>query len=150
MPGYKAHIGAGLVTGCLCLAGAVHLGYLAREPLPLAGLLGFFALGALFPDVDTDSVGKRLFYSILLAADLFLLFQRRYEWAAWTGLFAILPGVAHHRGWTHTWWAMLVAPLPILFLPALIADAPWRTFLPLYLAFAGGYLSHLALDRKFA
>lgn len=150
MPGYKAHLGVGLVAGCLCLAGAVHFGYLGREPLPLALLLGFFALGSLFPDVDTDSIGKRLFYGILLVADLVLLYQRRYEWAAWAGLAAMLPGVAHHRGWTHTWLAALIAPLPILFLPVLVSDASWRDFLPLYLAFAGGYLSHLALDSKFA
>jgi membrane-bound metal-dependent hydrolase YbcI (DUF457 family) len=149
MPGYKAHVGAALVFGGACLAGAVHFGYLGREALPLTGLLLFFVLGGVFPDVDTDTVGKRLFYGIVLAADLFLLIQKRYEWAAWAGLLALLPGVTHHRGWTHTRWAMLVAPLPILFLPVLVGDASWRSILPYYLSFAGGYFSHLALDRKF-
>jgi len=149
MPGYRAHMGGALVFGGVCLVGAVHFGYLARDPQPMAGLLGFFLLGGLFPDVDTDSIGKRLFYGLLFLVDLMLLYQKRYEWAAWAGLCAILPGITHHRGWTHTWWAMLAAPLPILFLPVLVGDASWHTFLPLYLAFVGGYFSHLAMDRKF-
>lgn len=71
-------------------------------------------------------------------------------WSAWLGLFAMLPALGAHRGWTHTWWAMLLVPLPILAMPAMLIDfRAVQTFLPFYGAFAGGFFSHLLLDGEF-
>lgn len=167
MPGYKGHLFFGLLVGGLALAGAVWLGALAPDPVVLGGLMAALLLGALFPDLDTDSKGRRLFYLAFLALDVWLIMGRRFEEAAYVGILAILPGIGRHRGWTHAWWAMLLVPAPILVLPYLFSfpfawlsfpnnvatvDAlhgqPWKTYLPWYLAFVAGYGSHLLLDRK--
>lgn len=61
MPGYKGHLAGGLFFAVMGLAGAIMLGWMVFDPLKAAGLVGFCLLGALFPDVDTDSRGQRLF-----------------------------------------------------------------------------------------
>lgn len=150
MPGYKGHLNGGLVIGATLLGGAILMGYLALNFLQLAGLLGFCLLGALFPDIDTDSKGQNLFYGILVVIDGFMIYQKLYLAAAWVGLIAMLPALGHHRGWTHTWWAMLVVPLPIIIAPYLLFEKDFQNIsLRFYLAFAAGYFSHLLLDREF-
>ena len=150
MPGYKGHLAGGLFFAVMGMVGAVLLGWLTLNPLLAAGLTGFCLLGALFPDVDTDSKGQNLFYAVFAAVDLGLILGKFYMWAAWLGFFAMLPAIDSHRGWTHTWWAMLLVPLPILGVPLLVQGAEsLRVFLPFYLAFCAGYFSHLLLDGEF-
>ncbi|WP_147821491.1 metal-dependent hydrolase [Salidesulfovibrio onnuriiensis] len=149
MPGYKGHIAGGALFGVMGVVGGVMLGYLALDPLHLAGLLGFCLLGAMFPDTDTDSKGQNLYYGLLIVIDAGLIFMKMYVWASWLGLCAMLPALGHHRGWTHTWWAMLLVPLPIVLIPAvLIGDRSIEPFFRFYLAFVLGYFSHLLLDGE--
>jgi len=132
------------------LVGAVLLGWMVFDPLMAAGLVGFCLLGALFPDVDTNSKGQNLYYAVFVVMDLALIMRGLYVWAAWFGLFSMLPAVGSHRGWTHTWWAMLLVPTPILAIPLIMrAENAVMVFLPFYAAFATGYFSHLILDGKF-
>jgi membrane-bound metal-dependent hydrolase YbcI (DUF457 family) len=150
MPGYKGHIIGSMVAGGVAITAAVTLGYLSVVPLRLAGLLGFCVLGGLFPDVDTDSKGQNLYYSILIVVDGALIYYRYFNWAAWLGLCAMLPALGHHRGWTHTWWAMIVVGAPIIFIPVIFYGTDnYLYFLPFYISFTVGYFSHLLLDRKF-
>lgn len=150
MPGYQGHLAGGLFFGIMGIVGAVMLGWLVLDPLIAAGLVGFCLLGALFPDVDTDSKGQNLYYTVFAMVDLGLILQKSYMWAAWLGFFAMLPAIGSHRGWTHTWWAMLLVPTPILALPAIMlgVDSVYP-FLPFYVAFTTGYFSHLLLDGEF-
>ena len=62
MPGYKTHIvGAAAVTGG-ALAATSWLG-VYRPGFETMVCLGLFSvLGGLFPDVDTDSKGRRIFH----------------------------------------------------------------------------------------
>jgi membrane-bound metal-dependent hydrolase YbcI (DUF457 family) len=124
-------------------------GYYRPAPLTGAALVFTCVLGSLFPDVDTDSKGQSVFYWMMFAVDVALIIKGYYKWAAFLGAFAMLPALGPHRGWTHTWWAMLLAPLPILLVPYFLLQSPIRMFLPFYIAFVAGYLSHLALDRQF-
>lgn len=150
MPGYKGHLAGGLFFGIMGLVGAVMLGWFVFNPLLAAGLVGFCLLGALFPDVDTNSKGQNLYYAIFAAVDLGLILQKQYMWAAWLGFFAMLPAIGPHRGWTHTWWAMIVVPLPILVMPAVMLGIQSASaFIPFYAAFCAGYFSHLLLDGEF-
>ncbi len=153
MPGYKVHITGSAVAGGAAIAAAMALGYshwTGATPLQLGGLLGFCILGGLFPDVDTDSKGQNFFYGLLIIVDVALIYHHYYRWAAWLGLLAMLPAIGHHRGWTHTWWAMLVVGSPIIVIPmALLGPNQVSSFLPFYVAFTLGYFSHLLLDRKF-
>lgn len=150
MPDYKGHLAGGLFFGVMGVVGAVLLGWLVFDPLQGAGLVGFCLLGALFPDVDTNSKGQNLYYAVFAVMDLALIIRGLYAWAAWFGLFSMLPAVGSHRGWTHTWWAMLLIPLPILAVPFFMgAPDLFPRFVPFYAAFALGYFSHLILDGKF-
>lgn len=153
MPGYKGHITGSAIAGGAVIAAVMALGYLHHQgvtPLQLVGLLGFCILGGLFPDVDTDSKGQNFFYGLLIIVDGALIYKHYYRWAAWLGFFAMLPAIGHHRGWTHTWWAMIVVGSPIVLIPMVLFGPEQRfVFLPFYIAFTLGYFSHLLLDRKF-
>ncbi|WP_285904952.1 metal-dependent hydrolase [Pseudodesulfovibrio pelocollis] len=150
MPGYKGHLAGGLFFAVMGLVGVSLLGWLTLDPITAAGLTGFCLMGALFPDVDTDSKGQNLYYMVLAVVDLGLILREHYVWAAWLGLLAMFPAMGSHRGWTHSWWAMLVVPLPILLIPAFVVGIEAaRGFVPFYAAFCAGYFSHLLLDGEF-
>jgi len=149
MPGYKIHItGAALLAGG-ALTALYMLGAYKPEPLQAAALVATCLLASLFPDVDTSSKGRPVFYGLLAALDLVLMINGQYKWAALVGLVAMLPALGNHRGWTHTWWAMLAVPLAVLLLPFLLFEFDWQRLAPFYAAAVLGYFSHLALDRKF-
>lgn len=156
MAGYRGHLaGATLfVLGYIALlayAFSVDAAYEQFSVLEQIGYpLGLVALALLFglwPDVDTNSKGQRVFYSIFLVTDLFLIATEQFRAAAYLGLVALLPVLSHHRGWTHTWWAMLLIPSPLLLLPYLHVPERPLVGLPFYGAAVVGYLSHLVVDR---
>ena len=149
MPGYKVHIGGGVAMFALTAGLGAWLAEYRATP-PQTVLMGLLAvLGALFPDVDTASKGRHLYYGAVALADAVLLLRGAYKWAAVIGFCGLLPALGSHRGWTHTWWAMLLVPLPIVILPEMFYGVPWKMTLPYYAAFVAGYLSHLVLDKNF-
>ncbi|KUJ95484.1 MAG: Membrane-bound metal-dependent hydrolase [Desulfonauticus sp. 38_4375] len=148
MPGYKAHFGFGMLLTGLGVGVAIWLEWWKPD---LSQAFTAFILGvlfALFPDLDTDSKGQNIFYGLLAALDLAFLIKGFYKWAAILGFLAMLPALGRHRGWTHTWWAMLLAPFILLVLPFLFFNTPLSFLLPYYVAAVLGYFSHLLLDRK--
>ncbi len=150
MPGYKGHLAGGLFFALMGLVGSILFGWLVLDPVFASGLVCFCLLGALFPDVDTDSKGQRLFYLVFVAVDLGLILRGQHVWAAWLGLFSMLPAIGSHRGWTHTWWAMILVPVPIICIPLILNGiASVIDFLPYYISFVVGYFSHLLLDGEF-
>jgi len=150
MPGYKGHLVGGALTGAAVLGACVWSGKYVPD-LPQMAILGSLVLmGSLFPDMDTDSRGQNLFYLVLVALDLTLILQGQYRWAAVLGLAAMFPALGSHRGWTHTWWAMMFIPLPLVLLPYWLYGSPPRVLIPFYAAAVVGYFSHLMLDRKWA
>ncbi len=150
MPGYKGHLVGGLFFAVMGLVGVVLFGWLTLDLPMIAGLIGFCLLGALFPDVDTNSKGQNIYYLVFAVVDLGLIVKQQYVWASWLGFFAMLPAIGPHRGWTHTWWAMLLVPVPILAVPVFVmGGAVFMDFVPYYVSFAAGYFSHLLLDGEF-
>lgn len=149
MPGYKGHAAGALILGAGCLATANWMGWYTPEPGEAVLLMSFVILGSLFPDVDTDSVGQKLFYFLLAVINLTLMVLGHYKWAAVLGFCAMLPVVGRHRGWIHTWWAMFLVPLIIFIIPIIFYQVAWESLLPFYLASVFGYFTHLLFDRKF-
>lgn len=155
MAGYKGHlVGATLFVGAyLVLLGyvlSVDAAYRQFSALEQVGypllIVALALLFGLWPDVDTDSKGQSVFYFIFFLADLFLIATEQFRAAAYLGLVALLLVLSRHRGWTHTWWAMLLVPAPLLLLPYLhVPDRP-LVGLPFYGAAVVGYLSHLVVD----
>jgi len=146
MPGYKGHIAGALSATGAALGGAWWLGLYRPGPQVMLMLAFLAVLGALFPDVDTSSKGRRLYYSAAAVADAALIAVKQYKMAAVLGFCAILPAVGGHRGWTHTWWAGVVVPSAALLGAVTFLDVPWQTLAPYYLAGVLGYYSHLVLD----
>lgn len=149
MPGYRTHLTGGVVLGGGILASLVWMKVLQPDLKQTVAMLSICTLGALFPDADTDSKGQRFFYTGLVILDLALMIQELYRWAAVLGFCAMLPAAGQHRGWTHTWWAMILIPLPLILLPVVFYGISPKEVLPYYLAAEVGYFSHLVMDRKF-
>ena len=166
MAGYKGHLtGAAVVTGAyvvalgaLGAAGGVALDRLvdlgsggaavAFEAIGAAAvMMGLGLMFGLWPDVDTNSKGQNVFYALFLAVDVALIWGRHFEEAAYLGLFCILPVIGKHRGWTHTTWAMVLIPAPLVLAPMLLfPEQDPLAGLPFYGAAVAGYFSHLLLD----
>jgi membrane-bound metal-dependent hydrolase YbcI (DUF457 family) len=154
MANYKGHIVGGLG------AGLVYVGVIIWAPVTYfaeaAGVLqGWEALAAvfvlamlfgLFPDVDTNSKAQDIFLGTAFVVDVLLVATGRIQAAAYLGLIAMLPIVSHHRGWTHSKWAMVLVPLPILLVPYWYNHAMLLPSLVYYGAAVAGYFSHLLLD----
>jgi membrane-bound metal-dependent hydrolase YbcI (DUF457 family) len=155
MANYKGHVAGGIA------AGAVYALTLGKVPVErfaeaagvlqdweaLAAIFVLSVLFALFPDVDTNSKGQNIFIGLAFITDILLILDGNLQAAAYLGLVAMLPIVGHHRGWTHSKWAMFVVPLPLLLAPYVYNDAAIE---PVYFIYYGaavaGYFSHLLLD----
>lgn len=167
LSGYRGHVVAGVLWyGLFAALAASVLPRLFGVPGALFAATGWdlpvqilvAVLAALWPDVDSASQGRKLYYRVLLAFSLYCVFRAQWKIAAFVGLAAILPGIGNHRGWTHSVWAAFVVPLPILFLPLYVgAGGLWLNApdfdklpvgLPYYFAAVTGFLSHLAADGR--
>jgi hypothetical protein len=155
MAGYRGHLTGATVFfgGYLVALGAVYavdeayrqFSQLELVAYPVA-LFGLCLMFGLWPDVDTNSKGQNLFYWIFFVVDVVLIATRQFEEAAYLGLFTILPALGKHRGWTHTYAAMLLIPSPLLLLPWMLVPEKPLAGLPFYGAAVVGYFSHLVMD----
>ncbi len=154
MANYKEHIAGGLAVGVAYAAVMTavpveHFAEYARlleDWQALAAVFVIAMLFALFPDVDTNSKAQDIFVWLIFIVDTVLIAHGYLAAAAFLGLIAMLPILAHHRGWTHAKWAVVIVPLPILLVPWMYSE----TLLPIAVVYYGaavaGYFSHLLLD----
>jgi hypothetical protein len=126
----------------------------------IGGCFIIAVLSGLWPDVDIKSKSQRICYRIFIGLNLVLIFRGYYAESAVLGLFAMLPLIGKHRGWTHSRLTMLLLPgifllLPIYFnLDAFNFRKPTapenlqliKTGIPFYTASLIGYATHLQLD----
>lgn len=154
MANWKGHVAGGIALGGVFAAvlsfvpveryaeaaGVLH------DWQALAAIFVLSTLFALFPDVDTNSKGQNIFFGLALGVDILLIWSGNIQAAAYLGLVAMLPVVGKHRGWTHSKWAMVLVPLPILIVPYLYNEEMLRVSLVYYGAAVAGYFSHLLLD----
>ncbi len=109
-------------------------------------LLSITLLFSLWPDVDTKSKGQLVFYRIFVVIDIALILLQKHQEAAYLGLFAMLPLIGKHRGWTHSLLASILIPTPFIWLPVLYTGKFSYEGLAYYLAALAGYLSHRFID----
>ena len=144
---------------------------ISMDPFGILACFTIALLFGLFPDVDIKSKSQKIFYSLLFVLNLSLiLFFQRYLEAAILGLFAMLPILSKHRGWTHSRITMILLPGLFLVIPLYIEystygvgwkelpelynsfvehenlDETFRAGLAFYVAGLIGYASHLYLD----
>ncbi|ACF13254.1 membrane-bound metal-dependent hydrolase [Chloroherpeton thalassium ATCC 35110] len=109
-------------------------------------LFSITLLFSLWPDVDIKSKGQLIFYRFFVGVDVVLILTQKLQESAFLGLFAMLPLIGRHRGWTHSLWAAFLIPTPFLFLPLFYAGKPLYFGMPYYLAALFGYISHRFMD----
>ena len=153
MPGYRGHLVGGLGAFAITHMATQHL---ASQHIPSlkiflhSNILLCFTcalLGSLFPDIDTKSVGQKLFYYLLAGATLVTVIKRWWGLVSAITFISIFPLIVNHRGIIHSIPFVVLAPLaaPLLISqssPAL-ATLCWQA----YVYFVAGALSHLLLDR---
>src|SRR5918999_1268537 len=131
MANYKGHLAGATVANTVYVLGA---GFLPGEILAQTGGLFsswqfvaflFFVsmLFGLWPDIDTNSKGQDIFFTAGFLLNIVLIWQGYLEAAAYLGLLAMTPILGKHRGWTHSKWAMVVVPIPIVLVSFLYRDA---------------------------
>lgn len=155
MAGYKGHIAGAVVLGTAYVAAVSMVpsntnfaqGLLSDWQM-LTGLFITAILFGLWPDVDTNSAGQNLFFGIAFALDVLLIITGRFEAAAYLGLLAMTPIIGKHRGWTHSFWAMLLVPSPIVLVTYAYNPQKVALGLMIYGAAVVGYFSHLLLDGR--
>ena len=144
---------------------------ISLHPVKIIGCFAVAVLFGLWPDVDIKSKSQKIFYAVLFSLNLVLiLFLQRYLESALLGLFAMLPIISKHRGWTHAKITMILLPSLFLFIPIYAAYPTWsegwntvpdlfhlliawedlpeaiQNGLPFYVASFIGYATHLHLD----
>ena len=143
---------------------------ISLNPLKVIGCFAIAVLFGLWPDVDIKSKSQKIFYTILFVLNVALIvFWRKYLESALLGLFAMLPIMSKHRGWTHARVTMVLLPGLFLLVPIYAAYPEWHsggtfldafnaileweelsstvlTGLPFYVASFIGYATHLHLD----
>jgi len=144
---YKGHLAGGAFAFIIYLA-ALIVFFAYKPTFEVLIWFGICILGSIWPDVDTNSLGQKLFYGFFIVLDAVFLITGRFKEAAVLGFFALLPVVAKHRGWTHSLSAAFLVPSPLLVLP-MINPALSAGGLEYYTPAVIGYLSHLILDREF-
>ena len=139
-------------------------------PVKIIGCFAVAVLFGLWPDVDIKSKSQKIFYTVLFGLNVVLIvFLQRYLESALLGLFAMLPIMSKHRGWTHAKITMVLLPCVFLLIPIYAGYSEWgegepvlnlfnalltwekRTAavlsgLPFYVASLIGYATHLHLD----
>ena len=141
----RGHIWGGLIFAIIFVYTITNYFY---NP-SLLEIVIYIALACMFsvwPDIDIKSHGQKIFYSMFLITDIFLILQKEFETAAYFGLIIILPILAKHRGWTHSIPAMVLIPSPLLLYPVIMEGSINITGVYFYAAAVTGYFSHLVLD----
>lgn len=156
MANYKGHLAGAVGVTAVYVVGMSFLpgdllaetGGILSDWQMVAGLFVVAMLMGLWPDIDTNSKGQDIFFSLAFLFDVLLISQGYLEAAAYLGLLAMTPIIGRHRGWTHSKWAMLLVPLPIVIFPYLNKSSILVTYLLFYGAAVAGYFSHLLLDGR--
>lgn len=156
MANYKGHLAGAVAVTAVYTVGLSFLpgellektGGILSDWQMVAGMFVVAMLMGLWPDIDTNSKGQDIFFSVAFLFDVLLISQGYLEAAAYLGLLAMTPILGRHRGWTHSRWAMLLVPLPIVVFPYLNKSSILATYLLFYGAAVAGYFSHLLLDGR--
>lgn len=147
MPGYKGHVLGGITTYALLQVTVQK--HLSSSLPPLQTLLITLLaciLGSLFPDIDTKSVGQKIFYTILAVPIIASIILKSWFILSLLSLLSLLPVLVRHRGIIHSVWFVSIppflAPLILHMMRSPFSKIAWNA----YLYFVTGALSHLLLD----
>ena len=144
MPGYKGHIVGGI--GIFLLLSY----FLVPSEISIITKIEclLFALaGSLFPDIDINSKGQRLFYSLFMLILAVCLKFGRWFACGVMSLILCVPIIAKHRSIFHRWWFLTLIFVFAGFFLRTYAPTYWQISNWNLYFFAAGAYSHLLLDR---
>ena len=130
---FPEHSRAGWIAGVVTLCAGVVLTSRFDKPLLWAIIV---YIGAVFPDLDTDSIPSRWAARLGFAFAVIMMFLKKPWPPAIAGALFFLIKSGKHRGFTHKW----AIPISLIF-----AGFTWDQ--SLCFAFAGGLLIHFAVDK---
>lgn len=144
MPGYRAH----LIGGLVAFSGAYLLTQSATNTdlMLVLQLLGWCLLGSLFPDIDTKSMGRLVWFRILGVMAIVGLIANQWAVVGFSGILWLLSLLANHRGLFHRFWFILLLALFGMIITDVVV--PEYLFYMQYaiLFFVIGAFSHILLD----
>jgi len=143
MPNYKGHVAGGIATffGLVYVAGKQH-----AHVFVLAQWFVFTILGALFPDVDIHSKGRKIFFRVLLAALIYFVLKQDFQACILVIAMGLIPFCVRHRGIFHNvWFIAACTAIPVIY--AQMYHNAYSYYVRWDALFFGfGALSHLLLD----
>jgi len=145
MPGYRGHLAGGVAV-------YIPLAYALSSYANLFTATTWFLFiiaGALFPDVDTKSMGQKWFYRIVIPVLLLFLVMKRYVSFIVLSLISFLPLIVNHRGIFHRLWFLTLPPFAIVAFLTWYKISDFQTAFFLAIFFVAGVISHLVLDFGF-
>ena len=143
---YRGHLVGGFVAYIMSTAAMslVHSMFLPS----LAGLIAALA-GSLFPDIDIQSKGQRLFLKLLFLLILGCFLFRASIPLITLLLFSVLPIILPHRGLFHdAFFVLVLTCLAMAFVLYILPDRVDKV-VPVMVFFYVGVISHLVLDKGF-
>lgn len=147
MPNAKGHLigGIGFFSACALIPFLkVRLPFSSPEKI-IVGLL-FCLLGALFPDIDTHSEGRKLLNLLIFAGIAIACHRKNFVAALMLAPIPLFAKLASHRGITHNPVFLTIIPAMVIY--SIRAHAPWIPEINsvYYYSFLVGAISHIVLD----
>lgn len=144
MSNYKGHLVGGMASYLIILS-LLRSSFNPTFITSLEWLL-FALIGSLFPDIDTKSMGQKVFYRFVFVLFAFLIILKKVELLLFLSLISLVPLLVKHRGLFHKLWFILLIPLSTCLY--------FKYYFPGYLDiiifnsifFIAGVVSHLILD----
>jgi hypothetical protein len=148
MPGYRAHLTTGFITGSTILYTLSYHTTLTTHPIVGVGYLGLCLLGSLFPDIDTYSKMQQIALKGGMYCMAGALLLNKHFVLSFILLAALIIAFIPHRGITHQPWFIIMMPIvPLVYLARTTTHSYSYLIIP-YTFFVAGALSHIILDRS--
>lgn len=150
MPSYKTHVIGGVASFIFLHLVATKL-FAYVQPTPKNFAVAFIACvaGSLFPDIDTKSVGQRIFYSLMTIPIAYAILSQHWKMLAGLSIISLFPLLSNHRGVTHTLWFITLVPPMMTFWLVGAYPSLTKTLWVGCVYFIIGAFSHLVLDLGF-
>jgi membrane-bound metal-dependent hydrolase YbcI (DUF457 family) len=146
MPNHKTHLFGGVLIFIVALVGCSAAAFLV-EPYYLPTLLGLCLLGALFPDIDTESKIRHFWLAGTLLGACLCWWLTLPGAAGLLVTIGVIPLVLPHRGLLHHLWFLACITIAITY-GAIQLLPQAHTAIALHGAFFFiGALSHVLMDR---
>ncbi|QQR49225.1 metal-dependent hydrolase [bacterium] len=147
MPGYRAHLSAGLIMWLAIWYLTVALLYQPTWLDLSCGLL-LSLIGSIFPDIDIRSKMQRLFYLASILIIPVALLSQAWQFFFCFAAFAFLVAIIRHRTITHQSWFLVLMPGFFSLYLGYFNQNSFNHIISFYLFFVAGALSHVFLDKS--